>query len=166
MGYHTDFEGEFNLNIPLTEEHKTYLSKFNISRRVKRHADKCAIDPIREAANLPIGEDACNFVGDNSFMGQMGQSNDGSVVDYNQPPSSQPGLWCQWTPNQDGTAIEWDCGEKFYHYIEWIEYLIVNFLTPWGYTLNGQVSWRGEDFTDVGTIMVTDNVVTTKMWAI
>ena len=67
MGYHTDFEGEFNLNIPLTEEHKTDLSKFNISRRVKRHADKCAIDPIREAANLPIGEDACNFVGDNSF---------------------------------------------------------------------------------------------------
>lgn len=165
MGYHTDFEGEFNLNIPLTEEHKTYLSKFNISRRFKRHADKCAIfpDPIREAANLPIGEDACNFVGDNSFMGQ---SNDGCVVDYNQPPSSQPGLWCQWTPNQDGTAIEWDCGEKFYHYIEWIEYLIVNFLTPWGYTLNGQVSWRGENFTDVGTIMVTDNVVTTKMWAI
>ena len=171
MGYHTEFEGSFDLNRPLAKEHHAYLSMFSQTRRMKLNAVEVAKlpDPIRESANLPIGEDACNFVGDNGKIlhySFMGESNDEYVVDYNKPPASQPGLWCQWTPNEDGTSIEWNCGEKFYHYIEWIEYLIVNFLTPWGYTLNGQVSWRGENFTDVGTIMVTDNVVTTKMWAI
>jgi len=163
MGYHTEFEGSFNLSHPLTKEHKDYLNKFNMTRRFKRHADKSAIfpDPIREAVHLPIGEDGCNYVGDNSFMGQ---STDESVCAYNEPPSSQPNIWCQWTPNQDGTSIEWDGGEKFYSYIEWIEYLIVNFLKPWGYTLNGVVSWRGENFQDVGDIIVTDNIVTSRMW--
>lgn len=72
---------------------------------------------------------------------------------------AQPGLWCQWTPNGEGTAIVWDEGEKFYYYIEWIEYLIEHFLAPWGYKLNGEVSWDGESSDDRGIIRITDNVV-------
>ena len=52
---------------------------------------------------------------------------------------AQPGLWCGWRPNEDGTVIEHDGGEKFYDYTEWIQYLVHHFLEPWGYKLNGDV---------------------------
>lgn len=66
---------------------------------------------------------------------------------------------CQWVPTDDGTGIEWDGGEKFYDYIPWIEYIVATYLVPWGYVLNGSVRWSGEEVTDVGTIVVKDNVV-------
>jgi hypothetical protein len=55
--------------------------------------------------------------------------------------------------------IEWDTGEKFYDYVEWLEYIIYNFLAPKGYVLNGNVEWYGEDRADVGTIVVKSNIV-------
>jgi hypothetical protein len=65
-------------------------------------------------------------------------------------------------PNEEGTAIEWDGGEKFYYYIEWITYLIDNFIGPWGYVLNGTVQWYGEDRDDIGMIIIKDNTVSVK----
>ena len=53
-------------------------------------------------------------------------------------------------------------GEKFYDYVGWIEYLIANFLKPWGYVLNGEVEWHGEDGDDRGMIVVKDNVVSIR----
>ena len=35
------------------------------------------------------------------------------VKDYNRPPQGQPGLWCDWTPTDDGSAIRWNGTEKF-----------------------------------------------------
>lgn len=70
-----------------------------------------------------------------------------------------PGGYCQWVPTDDGEAIVWDGNEKFYDYIEWIEYLIKKFLKPWGYVLNGEVEWVGEHPRDVGKIEVKDNEV-------
>jgi hypothetical protein len=69
-------------------------------------------------------------------------------------------LWCQWTPNEDGSAIQWDGGEKFYNYIEWLQYLIENFISRWGYKLNGEVCWNGEDESDSGILSLKDNVLT------
>jgi len=74
----------------------------------------------------------------------------------------KPGLYCQWVPNPDGDAIEWDGGEKFYNYIEWIEYLIKHFFEPWGVKLNGEVDWEGEESGDLGKIVIKDNVVQIK----
>ncbi len=76
--------------------------------------------------------------------------------------SGYPGIWCQWVPNEDGTCIEWDEGEKFYNYVEWLQYLISNFLQPNGYTLNGESEWQGEEHDDVGTIFVKNNEITVK----
>ena len=73
-----------------------------------------------------------------------------------------PGLWCQWRPNESGTTIEWDGGEKFYEYVAWIEYLITHFLGPWGYKLEGEVYWDGEESGDQGLIEIRDNVVKVK----
>lgn len=74
----------------------------------------------------------------------------------------QPGLWCQWIPNAEGTALEWDEGEKFYEYQEWLRYLIEHFLAPWHYTVNGEVEWSGEESSDLGQLVVKNNVVTVK----
>jgi hypothetical protein len=50
--------------------------------------------------------------------------------------------------------------EKFYYYTEWLQYLCDHFLAPWGYVLNGEVTWEGEDHSDVGLLKVVDNKVT------
>ena len=158
MGYTTDFHGEFKLDRPLDPNHKTYLEKFSETRRMLRDAMKASklADPVREAVNLPIGEDAGYFVGGRGFAGQ---DNDESVKNHNGNPANQPSLWCGWIPNEDGTAIEWNGVEKFYEYIDWIKYIIENFLKRWGYTLNGEVEWEGEDRDDFGKIVITDNTV-------
>jgi hypothetical protein len=105
---------------------------------------------------LPIGYNGEFYCG----TGFAGQDKDESVMDYNMPPPIQPGLWCQWVPNLNGTEIEWDKGEKFYYYTEWLKYLINTFLAPWGYKVNGMVEWKGESTGDIGVIEVVNNVVT------
>lgn len=160
MGYTTNFEGQFDLDRPLAPEHLKYLTRFNDTRRMRREAlvAACLPDPVRIAAGLPIGKEGGYYVGSDG----NGQGRDASIQDSNAPPVGQPGLWCGWVPAEDGTAIIWDGGEKFYEYIDWIEYLIEHFLKPWGYHLNGEIIWKGEDLSDVGTIIIVDNVVTSS----
>lgn len=73
-----------------------------------------------------------------------------------------PGYYCQWVIDSDydgEEALVWDQNEKFYDYVEWLEYLIKNFFEPEGYVLNGSVEFNGEEPSDFGTIDVKDNVV-------
>lgn len=144
MGYTTEFNGKFNLNKKLDKETHEFLTKLATTRRMKR--------------KLPpeYGIEGEFYV---DGAGYAGQDREDSIVDYNKPPSTQPGLWCQWIPTHDGTAIEWDGSEKFYHYVDWIKYIIDKVLAPRGYSLSGVVDWRGEDWSDTGTIVVRDNKV-------
>lgn len=159
MGYTTWFEGAFRLDRQLTAEHEHYLAKFAGTRRMKRDAAKTERreDPTRVAAGLPVGADGGYFVGADGAMGQEYGADD--VVDGNGPPEGQPGLWCQWVPSEDGTAIVHDGGEKFYYYEEWLAYLLEHFLGPWGYVVNGAVTWQGEESGDRGRLIVQDNAV-------
>ena len=123
--------------------------------------------------------------------GYNGQKEDSSIIDYNAAPGQtgyvstidfntrwnenqkrmkegkcQPGLWCQWVVREvdEGKQIlEWDGGEKFYNYVEWLKYLINHFFEPWGVKLNGEINWRGEETGDMGIIVVKDNVVKIKV---
>jgi hypothetical protein len=147
MGYTTDFKGGFEINKPLREELKNYLTKFSETRRMKRKLDD------------KFGVEGEFYVDGGGFAGQDRESN---IIDYNSPPKTQPGLWCQWIPNEDGTEIVWDGGEKFYNYVKWLEYIIKNFLEPEGYVLNGEVYFQGEDYNDNGFIVVRDNKVKIK----
>lgn len=72
---------------------------------------------------------------------------------------NKPGYWVHWIPNEDGTELKWDGGEKFYKYVEWLEYLIKNYFSKRGVELNGIVEWRGEDLDDTGEIKVVNNVI-------
>jgi len=158
MGYTTDFSGTFDVVPPLTSEHAAYLRRFSDTRRMERDAEITATlpDPFRLAVALPIGVEGGYYVGAPSTFDLPFDS---TVLDHNKPPSGQPGLWCQWVPNHPGTALEWDEGEKFYHYEEWLRYLIGHFLDPWGYVLSGQVTWQGEEHDDRGTLHCRDNQV-------
>lgn len=161
MGYHTDFTGRFTVEPQLTLEHAAYLKAFSQTRRMRRDARAAHHpDPVREAAGIKdAGLQGGYFVG---AGGHCGQVDSPDVVDYNNPPRGQPGLWCQWVPTEDGKGIEWDEGEKFYDYEEWLEYIIGHFLEPWGYTVTGEVEWSGDEQGDVGVLVVKSNVVTTR----
>jgi hypothetical protein len=147
LGYSTEFKGSFKLNKKLDKETLTFLQKFNESRRVARN-----VDP-------EYGIEGELYVdGSDDFDESM----DKNIIDYNRPPKTQPSLWCQWRPNNAGTAIEWDGNEKFYCYKEWIAYLIRTVLSPKGYYLTGVVTWQGEDDDDKGRILIDRSFVTVK----
>jgi len=161
MGYDTTFSGVFNLDKQLTQDHAAYLSLFANTRRMKRasvHTD-LRPDPIRTAVGLPVGVDGGYFVGGNDYKGQ---EHSPDVLEYNAPPAGQPSLWCHWLPSASGMTIVWDETEKFYEHVDWIRYLIVHFLEPWGYIVNGEVEWQGEDKDDHGVIKVVNNTVDAK----
>lgn len=158
MGYTTEFEGTLKFSKPLTNAQVLYIQKFCETRRVK--FDSVIVGRIQDderiAVCLPIGVDGEFFVGETEYIGH-GQYL--GVLSYNESPSTQPGLWCQWTVSDDGTELMWDGGEKFYYYVEWLQYLISNFYTPWGVRLNGKIIWQGESEEDIGTIIVIDSVI-------
>lgn len=147
MGYTTDFQGAFSVEPTLKPEDREFLQKFSKTRRMQRN--------LGPAYGVE-GE----FYVDGS--GPAGQDEDLSVVNYSSPPKTQPSLWCDWAPTEDGNFIEWNGTEKFYGYIEWIKYLIDNFLAPKGYEVNGVVAWFGEEQDDRGQIIVRNNKVFTK----
>jgi hypothetical protein len=184
MGYTTDFEGSLKLSRAATEEEMNYINTFSGTRRMKRDVNKLMElyhgahgNPFTNLIATPeviYGEDGGYFAFDD---GQSGQSHDSSIIDYNTAPGQldfgldnwgendtkiraglcQPGLWCQWVITEDGTELEWDGSEKFYNYVEWLQYLITNFFEKWGINLNGEISWVGEDRDDTGKIVVEDN---------
>ena len=161
MGYSTDFRGQLEFSTPLTPAQVKYINAFKGTRRMKRDAAKAELlpDELRLAVGLPIGEDGMYYVGSHND-GNFGQDKDASIIDYNSS-GKFPGLWMQWEVSEDGTTLEWDGGEKFYNYIEWLKYLIEHFFNVWGTKLNGSIEWRGEEWDDTGTITVTDSNVTT-----
>jgi hypothetical protein len=128
-----------------------YLKMFNETRRMGRVTDEV----------FGVQGEFFVFGG-----GDFGQNRDENVIDFNTPPSTQPGLWCQWTPSDDNMGIEWDGGEKFYYYSDWLVYLIHKVLAPNGYVLNGVVTWQGEEIGDVGEIIVENNRVFEQPWKI
>lgn len=152
MGYTTVFAGKFNLNKELDDETFNLLKGLAESRRMKRDINK-----LKEMG----------FIGDYGIEGEfftqgkgfLGQDNDESVIDYNRPPITQPGLWLQWTPTEDKMGLEWDQGEKFYEAENWIKYLINKILEPRGYIVNGVVNAQGEDNNDKYNITVINNKV-------
>jgi len=154
MGYTTYFDGKLSIDPPLTKEQVNYINKFSDTRRMQRDPAKLANlpDPIREAVDLPLGVNGGYYVGSTcDFL--SGQDRD-EVIQYNSPPSGQPGLWCQWVVSDDGSTLEWDGEEKFYEYGNWLRYLIEHFFSKWGRTLEGEISWQGEESDDRGVIYV------------
>ena len=191
MGYSTDFDGSFKLSRPATAEEREYVNRIADTRRMQRDVTKL-MELYKGKHGNPFAKDKTNADEVYGFKGEyfakddgdMGQGNDGSVIDHNAASGEiawkdyngdwakreelqnainadiikQPGLWCQWRLD-DETTLSWDGSEKFYNYIEWLQYLIAHFFEPWGIKLNGECFWQGEDNSDMGKIEITDNVI-------
>ena len=174
MGYSTDFNGSIKIEPALNEKQRDYINDLSHTRRMKRDVNKL-MEIYKGAFGYPFATEqtpeAIYGVEGEFFVredGMSGQDRDGSILDYNMSPGQhnflgdsicQPGLWCQWEITEDGTELQWDGGEKFYNYVEWLEYLINRFFSKWGVLLNGEIEWVGEDTSDLGKIVVKDNVV-------
>jgi hypothetical protein len=163
MGYDTEFDGKVSISPPLNAHEIAFLRKFATSRRMDRARGPYFVDG----------------------SGLRGQGPDDDIRDFNQPPTGQPGLWCEWEPTDDGTAIKWNGEEKFYDSKEWMTYLIDTFLKPgavlagelaspvpgrqyseefghftFDHELNGVIDARGENEDDHWQLVVTGNTVT------
>jgi len=155
MGYQTDFDGTITIDPPLNEKEIKYINAFADTRRMYRK-------------NGPY------YVGGG---GIAGQDHEEDVINYNAPDASQPNLWCQWIASEDGTQIEWDGNEKFYHAAEWMEYIIDHFIGEnplaklnqpehfdflQGHKTNGEIYADGEELGDNWMIEVVNGKVTRK----
>lgn len=159
MGYTTEFDGTIKIEPVITEELKEYINNFSSTRRMKRDNEKLMVLFKGEGGfDGSYGKEGEYFVGSKE---NYGQTRDASVVDFNTPPETQPGLWCQWIVNDAG-ELEWDGNEKFYCGYDWMKYIVENFLAPKGYICNGEIFADGEEGGDEWKINVDDNVVTTK----
>jgi hypothetical protein len=177
MGYTTDFDGSLKISRALTRKQTEYINCLGETRRMKRDVN-VLMSLYKGKHGNPFAKDKTNaqevYGHEGEFFamddGDAGQRMDGSVLDQNCPPGQkgfmqgrvdkgQPGLWCQWSITEDGDKLQWNGGEKFYNYIEWLNYLIKMFFIPWGRKLNGEISWYGEDRSDMGKIKVRNNEV-------
>lgn len=104
MGYSTSFTGRVAVRPRLNEHEIAYLRRFAGSR----HMD-------REKGPYFCGGD---------------DDDESDVLAADEPGADQPGLWCLWEPTDDGKALRWNKGEKFYESAKWMAYVIRTFLMP------------------------------------
>lgn len=71
----------------------------------------------------------------------------------------RPQGYCKWNLTKDLKGLAWDGGEKFYGYIEWLEWIIKRILKPAKIEINGMVEYQGEFVEDCGAIIVKANQV-------
>ena len=144
MGYTTYFEGAIQIDREL--DNKTYELLIGLSntRRMKRNIEGYGIE----------GE---------FYIESIDQDKDDTVIDTNNPPLTQPGVWLDWIPSEDRKNIIWNGSEKFYHGAEWMIYLIDKILAPRGYVLNGKIKAQGECANDRWNLIVKNNKVKVKV---
>jgi hypothetical protein len=159
MGYTTDFEGQIKITPALSPELVKYINDFGNTRRMKRNVSLLTrMYAGGRGFNGKYGKEGEYFVSDG---GNFGQDDITGVIDLNAPPSTQPGLWCQWHITEDGKYIEWDGSEKFYESADWMKYIINNFIGD-NHKCNGVIHAFGEDRSDVWNLIVANNNVTVE----
>ena len=157
MGYNTQFSGSFTITPALSDEQIEYINLFHETRRMKR--DKDILQALYQGKHGILG--TTDYGPDGSYFacddGDMWQRTDGSIIDTNSPITGLS-LWCDWYIN-DQWELECEPGSA-YEYQEWLRFMINHFFIPWGRYINGKVRWRGEEFDDMGAILIKDNIIT------
>ena len=147
MVYLTTFLGSFHFSRPLRDTEMKYLNAFCGSRRMK--LDVKQLEDRFDETWLPPNR---GFGLDGAFFAEDLDKDDPAILDYNEPPEGVPGRYCYWSATKK--KLKWNGEECFYHSVEWLQYLITEFLDEWGIGLDGAVQWQGENPTDRGTISV------------
>ena len=159
MGYHTEWFGCFEIynknqkRAKLPKKVAALIIGLSKTRRMCRNT-------TRLAKRLRMSEERClrlygvygeRYI-EKNYETTLGQTNSPDIIDYNQPPPNQPGLWCNFTYNTETRVIEWNGGEKTRDGVEWIKY-IADLIQEHGYDLKGTMNWQGEDEDDNGILV-------------
>ena len=159
MGYNVYYGGEFYIyktstgrKGKLPDNLAKILINLSKTRRMNRDIKKLA-----EFLKISVKEckEKYGNYGELYFHNddQMGQTHTPDIIDFNNPPPTQPSLWCNFTYDISKKAVVWNGNDKTRNGIEWINY-ILNFLLKNGYEMRGKMEWEGEDSQDRGTINV------------
>jgi hypothetical protein len=169
MGYNTKFKGSLKLSKTLTKEQQKWFNDWTTIR--KKHYDSNKLmEHYKGVGSLDgdYGENGEFFGyipnelrdGDNVWKSDYSQWVNGSSDlmfpiegKNNDSPSNQPSLWNNWMIV--GDELFYNDGDKFYGYIEWLEYIRTKILSKWGITFEDgyKIKWRGEDKGDRGSIV-------------
>jgi hypothetical protein len=147
MGYSTTFTGHLDLSTPLNDHQQKFLDYFVNCRQCiyKQLHDNHPIFEMIKNCNLPMKKE------------YLVSDNDHDVKLFNDH-TGKPSLNCDWIVEDN--QLKWNENEKFYNYLEWLQYLIDNFFNVWNIKLNGIMDYKGEDLGDCGTIVVNDSIIT------
>eukprot|EP01006_Ploeotia_vitrea_P060050 TRINITY_DN75222_c0_g1_i1.p1 TRINITY_DN75222_c0_g1~~TRINITY_DN75222_c0_g1_i1.p1 ORF type:complete len:258 (-),score=29.51 TRINITY_DN75222_c0_g1_i1:89-862(-) len=187
MGYSTYFSGKFTLSKMLNKQKAMMrtLSHRRMCRDVnaiKEHCAKLLVDSHSEVQQKVLeveqvvgveGEffhcktlpDMLSFPLELECQEHVHLGCTCFAKDQNEPPKSQPSLWCDWQldegdDDEPATITFAEC-DKFYHYVDWLRYIMKRVLVLGDAPkLNGAMAWEGEWHADFGTLFVQDNVLT------
>lgn len=157
MGYTTDFVGHIDITPHLNEGETAYLEAF----RHARHFDRGG-SPYDVPGN-PLAPDHVGV----------------PTEQYNALGVGKPQLYCQWAVCGSGCCLAFDGNEKFYQPVEWLRYLINQFLKPgatgskaghpqlaeftFDHHLSGMIVGCRRDTRELFAVTVTDNRVTRRV---
>lgn len=69
--------------------------------------------------------------------------------------------YLQWAPGEDLQSFVWNQEEKFYEYVEWLQF-VVDRLKEIDVGVSGQITWSGEDTGDTGVITINPDWTVTE----
>ena len=167
MGYSTVYIGEIEIEGIVPTNVFDYINEFSEIRHMKRDNKKIKELDVNYKVKIfdyKLGTEGEYYVNcTDPLIGDLELKE--SVVDYNNPPSTQPGLWCQWIlkgergiDGYENVKIQWNKTEKFYDGYEWLKYIIDNFLKKKNLVCNGLLS-SIDDYGNVQYIFVLNNHV-------
>jgi hypothetical protein len=144
-------EGKLKISKTLKGNHFRYLQAFHSTKRISRSVQDLEDipDPIRVNVGLPLGEE-CSF-----FVGRFSRA---SSIDHKICPTGQPSNWCPFYPEYNGNylavnplapdlrqgAFKFSNAEVLEVH-NWLEYIINNFMSPWGYYLDGRLQIKSHN---------------------
>lgn len=73
------------------------------------------------------------------------------------PDPGCPGFWCDWRFSDN--TMSWNGNEKSYDMVAWGNYLITEFLKPWGISITGMIYASGEQRGDIWAMKARGDVV-------
>lgn len=151
------YKGKYGL--PLT--YKLTNEQRELCIKLKETGLLVKVKPINPVDNR-TAEEIYGIEGE--FFANRNSEHDRSVLDSNNPPKTQPDLYCDWIikSEEDGDYLKTGGAESFYCPTEWLNYFVENFFKPWGLVINGEVEWDGEETGDIGKIVAENNEITEK----
>lgn len=75
-----------------------------------------------------------------------------------------PSMYCEWIFDPHGKRLAWNTAAANYEtYIDWLKYIMDNFLIPWNYTLNGNTKYQ-KGYKIVDVFINDNNIETSEYW--